>query len=286
MLRDWTDSEKMNKLSVGAERFFVRLIMKADDFGRYYADPCLLRSFLYPRIVEKVKEADISKFLNECQKNDVLSVYEVDAKLYLQINEFGQRLRIMKSKFPLPSARNDGHLSDTCPQPAADCGEPLTSVSPELEVEEKKKLEDRKEEEGSLLGSGEEDITPILLAPQMVQVYKTNFPDYPVDQNNDFPACVEIAAKVASMKGWPAQSITNGRQPDVLKEWEAIVLFCRGDSWYSKRSISNLNKEFQTLILSKNGTKQRTAAAGKNNYSGTSNGIDPTLIEREGPGEL
>lgn len=141
MLRDWTDSEAVNQLSLGAERFFVRLIMKADDFGRYHADARLLRSFLYPLISEKVKDSEIVKFLAECEMQCLIDLYEIDGKKYLEINEFRQRLRIMKSKFPPPDKKNDGHLSDTCPQPAADGGNPPTDVSPEGEVEEKKKLE-------------------------------------------------------------------------------------------------------------------------------------------------
>src|SRR5579872_421664 len=134
MLRDWTDSEAVNKLSVGAERFFTRLIMKADDFGRYYADACLLRSFLYPRIIEKVKESDISKFLNECKAAGLIIVYEIDAKYYLEIKDFGQRLRSMKSKFPSPHKKNDGHPSDKCAPVADNGGHPPTIVSPEEEA--------------------------------------------------------------------------------------------------------------------------------------------------------
>ena len=39
ILRDWTDSERVNALTVQGERFFVRLIMKVDDYGRLYGNP-------------------------------------------------------------------------------------------------------------------------------------------------------------------------------------------------------------------------------------------------------
>ena len=48
ILRDWTDSEPVNSLSVHAERLFVRLIMKADDYGRLTDHPKLLRAMLFP----------------------------------------------------------------------------------------------------------------------------------------------------------------------------------------------------------------------------------------------
>lgn len=149
LLRDWTNSILIEKLSVGAERFFVRLIMKADDFGRYYADACLLRSFLYPRIIEKVKESEVSKFLNECRTVGLVTVYEVDSKFYLEIKDFGQRLRSMKSKFPPPPRKNDGHMSDACPPLAADGGGSQQIVSPE---EEARRGREKREEEGEGAG--------------------------------------------------------------------------------------------------------------------------------------
>ena len=48
MLRDWTDSLKFDGLSAEAERLFARLLMKADDYGRYHADPRLVRAGCFP----------------------------------------------------------------------------------------------------------------------------------------------------------------------------------------------------------------------------------------------
>ena len=48
VLRDWTNSERMDELSFEAEIFFMRLIMKADDFGGFYGNTKLLKSHLYP----------------------------------------------------------------------------------------------------------------------------------------------------------------------------------------------------------------------------------------------
>ena len=48
ILRDWTDSLRFDGLSAEAERLFTRLIMKADDYGRFHADPRLLRAGCFP----------------------------------------------------------------------------------------------------------------------------------------------------------------------------------------------------------------------------------------------
>lgn len=105
VLRDWTDSETIHKLSVEAERFFTRLIMKADDYGRYISDTKLLRAFLFP-LHEKMKEDRLSSWLKECVDADLIFCYEVNGKKYLEIKMFNQTLKIRRSKYP-PSNEED-----------------------------------------------------------------------------------------------------------------------------------------------------------------------------------
>jgi hypothetical protein len=103
ILRDWTDSEPINLLSWQSEVFFTRLIMKVDDFGRFSANPKLLRSLLFP-IRDGVRDADISRDLAECEKAGLLAVYEADGKPYLQIEKFGNTPRAKESKYPAPAS--------------------------------------------------------------------------------------------------------------------------------------------------------------------------------------
>lgn len=120
VLRDWTFSDNINKLSAGAEVFFVRLIMKADDFGCFYGNTKILNSQLYP--LNQKTDVDLNKWIDELVNNDIVIKYEIDGKTYLKINNFGQRLRIMKSKFPQPA--------DNCP-PTADISTPETKRNEE-----------------------------------------------------------------------------------------------------------------------------------------------------------
>jgi len=80
--------------------FFTRLIMKADDFGRFHANPKLLASFLFP--LKAYDVGYIASALTECQRAGLFVIYVVDGKDYLEIKDFGQRLRNMRSKFPEP----------------------------------------------------------------------------------------------------------------------------------------------------------------------------------------
>lgn len=102
MIRDWTDSERVNSLTPQAERFYARLLMKADDFGRFHAAPKLLRGSLFPLLIDSVREADISRWIAECEKAGLIVLYEADGKKLLEIWNFGQRLDKARAKFPPP----------------------------------------------------------------------------------------------------------------------------------------------------------------------------------------
>lgn len=131
MLRDWTNSDKVNAISIQSEVFFTRLIMKVDDYGCFWADSKRLKSNLFPLRSDSIRDADILRWMAECQNAGLIAIYDSDQKSYLQILDFGQRLRTKKSKFPLPDSNmrtNDSHLTATC--------HPEERIEIEIEVEE------------------------------------------------------------------------------------------------------------------------------------------------------
>ena len=134
LLRDWTDSEAVDQLSWPAECLFVRLIMKADDFGRYHGNPKLLKSLLFP-LKDGLRDADISRWIAECETAGLIRVYtdKVSGKPFIEIRKYGQRLRTKKAKFP----DENGSLSADCSkvrQNAAECGK--VRLEEEVEVED------------------------------------------------------------------------------------------------------------------------------------------------------
>lgn len=136
LLRDWTDSEAVDQLSWQAECLFVRLIMKADDFGRYHGNPKLLKSLLFP-LKDGLRDADISRWIAECETAGLIRVYtdKVSGKPFIEIRKYGQRLRTKKAKFP----DEDGSLSADCgrmQQNAAECGKVRLEEEVEVEVED------------------------------------------------------------------------------------------------------------------------------------------------------
>ncbi len=121
VLRDWTKSEKINTLSVQAERFYTRLIMKVDDFGCFYADTRFLKADLFPLLLDSIREADLSRWVAECKTAELIVIYEAEGKKYLQIQDFRQRLDRMCSKYPKPQPNdlvvNQPHTNDNQPPP-------------------------------------------------------------------------------------------------------------------------------------------------------------------------
>lgn len=140
ILRDTTDSENVNKLSILCEVFYYRLMMKADDFGSFHSNSKLLKANLFP-LRDNISLIDIENCLKELTETGLIFIYKVDEREFLRITRFGQRLRNMRNKFPEPQQVNkiDGELT-------ASCGEtpPETNRS-RIEVETKRNEVNKKE---------------------------------------------------------------------------------------------------------------------------------------------
>lgn len=96
-------SDRINRLSCEAEVFYRRLMSVVDDFGRYTADPRLLRTQLYPLRVDKVSEADTLRLLAETVEAGLVVVYEADGKRFLEMLDFRQQQRAKTSKWTAPA---------------------------------------------------------------------------------------------------------------------------------------------------------------------------------------
>lgn len=159
IIRDWTDSISFDGISPEAERLFTRLIMKADDFGRFHADPRLVRAGCFP-LVESLRTNDVTRWLDELSTRKLILRYEADQRNVLAIVNYGQRLKLSKAKFPpfpgedtewLPTSRNFPEL------PARNRNE----VETETEVETKAKTPDGGGEEVVKAWNAEAKLPPV-----------------------------------------------------------------------------------------------------------------------------
>jgi len=98
-------SGSLRKLSAEAERLFWRLVVVADDFGRFIANPAVVKAKCFPLRVDEFKTPMVQKWLQEIVNGEMVTIYEVDLTLYGQFNNFekhnGKR-RAKHSKYPAP----------------------------------------------------------------------------------------------------------------------------------------------------------------------------------------
>jgi hypothetical protein len=109
-------SPKVAKLGWPEEVFYRRVLSVVDDFGRYYADPGMLRAACYPRQLAKVSDSDVGKWLGACSDAALVRVYPAeDGERYLEVVKFDQQVRAKKSRFP---AMRSGCVASATQAPA------------------------------------------------------------------------------------------------------------------------------------------------------------------------
>lgn len=93
------DSSIIDNLSAEEEVFFYRLLVVSDDFGRMDARTAILKSRCFP--LKEFKSEKIDGWLRSLVKHELITMYQVDGKPYLQILKWEQRVR-SKGKYPSP----------------------------------------------------------------------------------------------------------------------------------------------------------------------------------------
>lgn len=111
-------SDTLNQLSDFEERFWHRLIVNCDDYGRFDARPAILKGRLFPLSDGRTLK-DMSNALKKLASVGLVDLYEVDGRPFLCVVtwEKYQRIRAKRSKFPGPPARE--HMTsndDKCPR--------------------------------------------------------------------------------------------------------------------------------------------------------------------------
>ena len=97
-------SDTLNQLSDFEERFWHRLIVNCDDYGRFDARPAILKGRLFPLMEGKTLK-DMSNTLSKLASVGLVELYEVDGKPFLHVVTWDkyQRIRAKRSKFPEPN---------------------------------------------------------------------------------------------------------------------------------------------------------------------------------------
>jgi hypothetical protein len=99
ILRDYTDSLRFDGIGAEAERLFIRVLTKADDYGRFHADPRLVGAACFP-LEQSIEPRHVGKWLDELERRGLLVRYDAQGKHCLAVINYGQRLKNSRVKFP------------------------------------------------------------------------------------------------------------------------------------------------------------------------------------------
>lgn len=151
LIRDYTHSDKIEALTPQAEVLFIRLLLKADVAGNFYANPELIKNICFP-LKTNVRTADIVRWLKElstpaavnttdpgkhtsAKNTALLRMYTGnDSKPYLHIFGYGQKLKYGKPKHPPPEVEVEEEGEDEVEKNARGA----SHKKPLLDIEQRK----------------------------------------------------------------------------------------------------------------------------------------------------
>ena len=116
-------SDSLSKLSWFDQCVFFRLLVLADDYGRYDARPAVIRGQAFS--LYDVTNKDIQAALSRLAAVGIIGLYEVGGRSYLQLEHWNsyQRVRNSKEKYPAPpKSYGDMQIRRELPRVAASCG--------------------------------------------------------------------------------------------------------------------------------------------------------------------
>lgn len=115
-------SDSLSQLSWFDQCVFFRLLVLADDYGRYDARPAVIRGQAFS--LYDVTNKDIQDALSRLAAVGIIGLYEVGGRSYLQLEHWSkyQRVRNSKEKFPAPENQQPSETRRNSPQPAANGG--------------------------------------------------------------------------------------------------------------------------------------------------------------------
>jgi len=101
------------------------------------------------------------------------------------------------------------------------------------------------------------------LVTNMVKIFNKRNPNIKIQPEVHFPPCLQIAYRIAKMKGWEDKEVLNGKMEETLTSWSKIVDFVLADDWLSTRSLMDLNtsKEWDRLVMKMSKPKKDNKSA-------------------------
>lgn len=135
-------SKRWNRCSWVEQSLFIRLLTLVDDFGRYEADPELIRSEAFPYGDPEGNVIDVRAIdgaLLSFARKDMICLYQTEeGTKYLSLNRWKERLRAKESRYPDPKCcqmtATCGQMTASPPSPPPPTSPPTTDNSDNLQL--------------------------------------------------------------------------------------------------------------------------------------------------------
>lgn len=107
-------SDQINSLSPFEEVLFYRLIVNADDYGRFDGRIAIIKSLLFP-LKDSIRADQIEKAIKTLSSVELVDCYTVAGKPFIRLTGWDrhQSIRAKKSKYPSPDEEQK-HDEATC----------------------------------------------------------------------------------------------------------------------------------------------------------------------------
>ena len=107
-------SDQINSLSPFEEVLFYRLIVNADDYGRFDGRIAIIKSLLFP-LKDSIRADQIEKAIKTLSSVELVDCYTVAGKPFIRLTGWDrhQSIRAKKSKYPSPDEA-EKHDEATC----------------------------------------------------------------------------------------------------------------------------------------------------------------------------
>lgn len=106
-------SANIDQLTADEERFFFRLLLVSDDYGRFDARPPVIRGRAYP-LKPEVTDQHVLSWIAKLVEVDILHAYEINGARFVGFSNWHtyQNVRAGKSKYPSPEGAQLLHTED------------------------------------------------------------------------------------------------------------------------------------------------------------------------------
>jgi hypothetical protein len=216
ILRDYTDSLCFDGIGAEVERLFIRLLTKADDYGRFHADPRLVASACFP-LEQGIEPKQIAKWLAELERRGLILRYDAEGKHCLAVINYGQRLRNSRLKFPPPADKDAEWLPTRrdLPQLAAT----RRDFPPESETETETESESQK---GKQRAAEAAPPLPVLLDTDGFKAAWKDYEAYRKQAKLRRLTAMSVRDQWAEMEGWGHDQAVEAVRTTIRKGWQGI----------------------------------------------------------------